>query len=189
MLARLFVVLLALMMAGPAVAADDLLSAYDFTFTSIEGRPLPLSTFEGKVVLVVNTASFCGFTHQYADLQQVWDRYRDRDFVLLGIPSNDFGAQEPGSAEEIKTFCTLNYGIDFPITEKVHVRGDQAHPFYKWAAWHVGSAGTPRWNFHKYLIAADGSLSDWFSTETSPTSREITQAIEAQLARRAALGG
>ena len=104
-------------------------TAYEFEFTAIEGDPLPLSKFKGKVVLVVNTASRCGFTHQYADLQTVWQRYRDRGFVLLGVPSNDFGGQEPGSEAEIKTFCEVNFDVDFPLTEKVRVKGNDAHPF------------------------------------------------------------
>jgi glutathione peroxidase len=115
--------------AGPAVAAvaaDPAVSAYDFEFTAIEGEPLPLSQYRGKVVLLVNTASLCGFTPQYADLQAVWARYRDRGLVVLGVPSNDFGGQEPGSAAEIKQFCEVNYDLDFPLTTKEHVVGDAA---------------------------------------------------------------
>jgi glutathione peroxidase len=169
--------------AGPAVAADPAVSAYDFEFTAIEGEPLPLSQYRGKVVLLVNTASLCGFTPQYADLQAVWARYRDRGLVVLGVPSNDFGGQEPGSAAEIKQFCEVNYDLDFPLTTKEHVVGDAAHPFYRWAATQLGVAAKPRWNIHKYLIGPDGQLADWFSTVTSPTAPKVTQAIEAQLAR------
>jgi glutathione peroxidase len=168
--------------AGPA-AADPAGSAYDFKFTAIEGEPLPLSQYKGKVVLLVNTASLCGFTPQYADLQAVWARYRDRGLVVLGVPSNDFGGQEPGSAAEIKQFCEVNYDLDFPLTTKEHVVGDAAHPFYRWAATQLGFAAKPRWNFHKYLIGPDGQLADWFSTVTAPTSPKVTAAIEAQLAR------
>lgn len=161
----------------PAMAA----TAYDFSFRSIDGAPLPLSSFAGKAVLVVNTASFCGFTPQYTGLQSLWERYRDRGLVVLGVPSDDFGRQEPGSAQEIKDFCEVNYRIDFPLAEKSVVSGDAAHPFYRWAAAELGFAAKPRWNFHKYLIAPDGRLVDWFSSVTAPDSRRLVEAVEAAL--------
>ncbi len=164
-----------------AASAKDDRTAHDFAFTSIDREPLPLSSFEGKVVMVVNTASRCGFTHQYTNLQTVWERYRDRGLVVLGVPSNDFGGQEPGSEAEIKEFCEVNFDVDFPLTEKVRVKGKEAHPFYRWASDELGMAAKPRWNFHKYLIGPDGQLVDWFSTATSPTSQKVTRAIEAQL--------
>ena len=153
-----------------------------FSFTSIEGQPLSLSDYRGKAVLVVNTASRCGFAPQYAGLQGLWEKYRDKGLVVLGVPSNDFGAQEPGSEAEIKSFCEVNFDIDFPMTTKEVVSGDAAHPFYKWAATHFGTLSKPRWNFHKYLVAPDGQLAGWFSTITSPTSDKVVRAIEAQLA-------
>lgn len=156
-------------------------NAHDFAFSSIEGDALPMSVFKGKIVLVVNTASLCGFTRQYEALQSLWSRYRDRGLIVLGVPSNDFGSQEPGTADEISTFCEVNYGIDFPMTDKVQVKGDAAHPFYRWAARQVGFAGKPRWNFHKYLIGPDGRLIDWFSTPTKPTAARVIEAIEALL--------
>ena len=168
---------------GPAMAADPAASAHDFAFTSIEGQPLPLSDFKGKVVLLVNTASRCGFTPQYEGLQAVWERYRDRGLVVLGVPSNDFGGQEPGSEAEIKQFCEVNFSIDFPLTSKEHVVGEAAHPFYRWATAQLGFAARPHWNFHKYLIGPDGQLVDWFATTTKPTASKVTQAIETQLAR------
>lgn len=168
---------------GPAAAADPAASAHDFGFTAIEGGPLPLSQFKGKTVLLVNTASRCGFTPQYEGLQALWERYRDRGFVVIGVPSNDFGGQEPGSEAEIKQFCEVNFDVDFPLTAKEHVVGDAAHPFYRWAAERLGIAARPRWNFHKYLIGPDGQLADWFSTVTDPTAERVTGAIEAQLAR------
>lgn len=174
--------------AGPA-AADPAGSAHDFSFTAIEGGALPLAQYKGKVVLLVNTASQCGFTPQYAGLQEVWDRYRDRGLVVLGVPSNDFGGQEPGSEAEIKEFCEVNFSVDFPLTTKQHVVGAEAHPFYRWAATRFGIAAKPRWNFHKYLIGPDGELADWFSTATKPTSANVTGAIEAQLAKVAQAGG
>ena len=188
MFAQIVSILAALWVVSPAVAEGPATSAHDFSFTAIEGGPLPLSSFEGKAVLVVNTASRCGFTHQYADLQALWERYRDRGLVVLGVPSNDFGGQEPGTETEIKTFCEVNFDVDFPMTAKVHVKGQSAHPFYEWAASAFGPTGTPRWNFHKYLIAPDGRLADWFSTATSPTSEKVARAIEAQLPAAASPG-
>jgi len=189
MIARLLMTLPVLLAGGIAAGEEPSQSAHDFTFTAIEGGPLPLSSFEGKVVLVVNTASLCGFTPQYADLQAIWERYRGRGFVVLGVPSNDFGNQEPGTEDEIKTFCEVNFDIGFPMTSKVRVTGEDAHPFYKWAAGQVGPAGTPRWNFHKYLIGPEGELVGWFSTPTAPTSDKVSGAIEAQLSRAGPAGG
>jgi len=161
-------------------------TAHDFSFRSIDGAPLPLSDFAGKAVLVVNTASLCGFTPQYKGLQALWERYRGQGLVVLGVPSDDFGGQEPGSAQEIKGFCEVNYGLDFPLTEKSVVSGDGAHPFYRWAAAELGFAAKPRWNFHKYLIGPDGRLVDWFSSVTGPDSARLVRAVEAVLPRGAA---
>lgn len=159
------------------------MSAHDFEFTLIDGEALPMRAFAGKAVLVVNTASRCGFTGQYADLQALWQRFRGRGLVVLGVPSNDFGGQEPGSEAEIKEFCEVNFDVDFPLTTKVHVKGAEAHPFYRWAVRTLGAPAKPRWNFHKYLVSPDGRLVDWFSTVTSPTSERVVRAVEAQLPR------
>lgn len=164
-----------------AAMATNIKTAHVFTFRSIEGSPLPLSSYKGKTVLVVNTASRCGFTRQYGDLQTVWTRYRDRGLVVLGVPSNNFGNQEPGTAAEIKNFCEVNFDVDFPIADKVHVKGKKAYPFYRWAAKQLGPKAKPRWNFHKYLIAPNGTLVAWFSTPTSPTSSKVTRTIEKYL--------
>lgn len=172
--------MLAMVPTGSAHASPPP-SGHDFTFTSIDGEPLPLSRFKGKALLIVNTASECGFTGQYAALQTVWERYRDRGFVLLGVPSNDFGGQEPGSEAQIKSFCAVNFNVDFPLTTKQHVKGDDAHPFYRWAGDTLGFIAKPRWNFHKYLVAPDGCLVDWFSSTTSPSSERVTKAIEGVL--------
>src|SRR5665213_3165342 len=118
-------------------------NAYRFDFTSIDGAALPLSAWAGHPVLVVNTASFCGYTPQYSDLEALWRRYRERGLIVLGVPSNDFGQQEPGSAAEIRTFCDTGYAVDFPLTEKVPVVGAGAHPFYRWVAATLGEAGAP----------------------------------------------
>lgn len=175
--------------SSAAIAGDEKTTAYGFSFESIDGKALPLTAFRGKVVMVVNIASFCGFTHQYKNLQKVWDRYRDQGLVVLGVPSNDFGGQEPGSDSEIKQFCELNYGIDFPMTSKVHVKGPKAHPFYKWAAAEMGALAKPRWNFHKYILGREGRLVEWFSTPTKPTSKKVTAAIETHLSRSPTTGG
>lgn len=157
------------------------MSAHDFVFPGIDGTELPMSQFRGQPVLVVNTASQCGFTPQYADLQQLWDGYRPRGLVVLGVPSNDFGEQEPGSSEEIRAFCTANYGITFPLTARQHVIGEQAHPLYRWIGEELGEAGTPRWNFHKYLLGADGELAGAWPSRVDPTGPEITEAVESVL--------
>ncbi len=180
--------LIAVMMSLPSLAsaqAQSATTAHGFGCTSIEGTPLPMETFKGKAVLLVNTASRCGFTHQYGDLQAVWERFRDRGLVVLGVPSNDFGSQEPGTETEIKQFCEVNFDVDFPMTSKVHVSGDDPHPFYRWAVKELGAAAKPRWNFHKYLIAPDGRLVDWFATPISPTSERVMRAIEVHLPKTA----
>lgn len=158
-------------------------TAYDFSFNTIDGELLPLSDYKGKVLLVVNTASFCGFTPQYEALQSLWSDYKDKGLVVLGVPSNDFMNQEPGSADEIKDFCETNFSIDFPMTEKVVVKGEDAHAFYKWVASKEGANISPKWNFHKYLISTDGSVVDWFASTTKPQSKKIISAIEGALSR------
>ena len=177
------------MLWGKRAVAETGRSAYDFAFTAIEGDPLPFDTFRGKPVLVVNTASLCGFTHQYKELQALWDRYKDKGLVVLAVPSNDFGNQEPGQEAEIKEFCEVNFFVDFPMTTKEHVKGKDAHPFYLWAAEELGFAAKPRWNFHKYLVGPDGKLVDWFSTPTSPTADRVVRAVETQLARAGSAEG
>ena len=168
--------------AGELTDADNL-TAHDFEFKAIDGGRLALSQFAGKVILVVNTASRCGFTRQYADLQTIWQKYQAQGLVVLGVPSNDFGGQEPASNAKIKEFCAVNFDIDFPLTEKTVVSGDQAHPFYRWASDELGMLAKPRWNFHKYLIAPDGSIADWFASTTSPSSPKITNAIDQLLSK------
>lgn len=157
------------------------ISAHSFKFESIDGKDVHLSKFKGKVLMVVNTASKCGFVGQYADLQELYDKYKTDGFEIIAVPSNDFGDQEPGTAAEIADFCETNFQITFPLMNKVSVVGDNAHPFYKWAADQVSYFGKPKWNFHKYLIGKDGRLIDWFSTATNPLSGNITSAIEEEL--------
>ena len=157
---------------------SDTDDAYRFEFVSIDGGRLPLEAWRGRPVLIVNTASFCGYTPQYSDLEALWQRYRDHGLVVLGVPSNDFGQQEPGSLAEIKDFCTTQYSVDFLLTEKCRVIGGEAHPFYRWIADTLGEAGTPRWNFHKYLVGHDGQLAGAWPSQVSPADRRITDEIE-----------
>jgi glutathione peroxidase len=152
--------------------------AYQFEFVSLDGDKLPLAAWRGRPVLVVNTASYCGYTPQYRDLQALWARYRERGLVVLGVPSNDFGAQEPGTASEIKQFCDTTYQVDFPLAEKNRVIGSAAHPFYRWVAGLLGEAGAPRWNFHKYLVGPDGRLAGTWPSQVRPTDAAVTAEIE-----------
>ncbi len=157
------------------------MSAHDFEFTSIDGEPLAMSTFAGKAVLLVNTASFCGYTPQYKGLQALWRTYRKRGLVVLGVPSNDFGGQEPRAEAEIKKFCETNFDVDFPMTAKQKVVGSGAHPIYRWIVDQLGEGAAPRWNFHKYLIDPNGQLAATWPTAVKPLSTEVTAAIEALL--------
>jgi glutathione peroxidase len=164
------------------------MKVHDIAFTGIDGKPLPLAAWRGKAILVVNTASECGYTPQYTGLQALWRKYRDRGLVVLGVPSNDFGGQEPGSEAAIKTFCEKNYGVDFPLTAKVATGGAGAHAFYRRIAEEVGEAAPPKWNFHKYLFGADGELVDSYSSSVAPESARLTKDIEAALPWVAAPG-
>jgi glutathione peroxidase len=163
------------------MATDDTESgdAYQFEFAALDGDgKLPLEAWRGQPVLVVNVASYCGYTSQYRDLEALWRRYRDQGLVVLGVPSNDFGQQEPGTAAEIKQFCETNYQVDFPLAAKNRVVGGAAHPFYRWVAAQLGEAGTPRWNFHKYLIGPDGQLAGAWPAQIRPGDAAITGEIE-----------
>jgi glutathione peroxidase len=157
-------------------------NAYQFEFTALAGGKLPLSAWRGQPVLIVNTASYCGYTPQYRDLEALWRRYRDRGLVVLGVPSNDFGRQEPGTAVEIRQFCDTNFQVDFPLTEKIAVLGGNAHPFYRWIAATLGEAGAPRWNFHKYLVGTNGQLVGAWPSQVRPTDAAITNEIDTALA-------
>lgn len=153
-------------------------NAHDFAFTRLSGEELPLKDFAGKAILVVNTASECGYTPQYDELEALWQANKDKGLVVLGVPCNQFGGQEPGSEAEIGAFCRKNYGVTFPMTAKNDVKGKTAHPFYKWAAGEAGLLGKPKWNFHKFLIGRDGAFIDWFSSQTKPTGPKIKKALE-----------
>jgi glutathione peroxidase len=169
----------------PSLEGENM-TAWDFSFTTIDGDPLPLGTFRDQAVLVVNTASFCGLTPQYEGLQALYARYKDSGLQVLGVPSNDFGAQEPGTPEEIKGFCTTRFKVDFPLAGKETVVGAAAHPFYRWVVGQKGPDAAPRWNFHKVLIGRDGAIAGVFGSRTTPQAPELTEAIEAALAAPAA---
>jgi len=184
MLPKFFGLVILFILGSPLVHSFDEISGHHFSFQSIDGDKLHLSSFKGKAVLVVNTASKCGFTKQYAELQQLWTKYKNSGLVVLGVPSNDFGRQEPDSEVVIKEFCSVNFNVNFPLTEKVKIKGNNAHPFFQWAGTEVGIAGKPRWNFHKFLLAPNGKLIDWFSSPTSSISKKVISAIEAILIKR-----
>ncbi|TCH96496.1 glutathione peroxidase [Roseococcus sp. SYP-B2431] len=162
-------------MTGPAMAGGP--DAFGFSFDAIEGGPLPLAQFRGRVLMIVNTASFCGYTPQYAALQRLHDRYEARGLTVIGVPSNDFD-QESTDAGKIREFCDGMFGIAFPITALNHVRGAGAHPFFAWAARQAGPVG---WNFHKYLVRRNGTRVEGFSSRTDPESPQVIQAVEAAL--------
>ena len=163
---------------APAASNGDV---FGFDFTAIEGHPLPLEQFRGRPMLVVNTASFCGFTGQYAELQAVWETYRDQGLVLLGVPSDDFN-QEMDDNAAIREFCEVQFGIDFPMTERVSVRGPNSHPLFAHFRAELGASAGPSWNFFKYLVAPDGRVVEAWSSRTPPSSPAITGAIEQVLA-------
>ncbi len=156
-------------------------TAWDFNLVAIDGAPLPLAKFKGEVVLLVNTASFCGFTPQYEGLQKLHAGYAPRGFTVLGVPSGNFKGQEYGSNSEIAGFCKSKFGIKFPLAEKADVVGDNAIPIYRWAAARLGPRNAPQWNFHKYLIGRDGRLIAAFGSRTDPSDPKLAAAIEAAL--------
>ena len=156
--------------------------AYDFSFKDLDGTEFKLSEYKEKVLIVTNVASYCGFTSQYEDLQTVWEKYEKRGVIVIGVPSNSFN-QEKSTNKEIKNFCEAKFGISFPMTQKVEVKGQNAHPFFKWANDNYGNKAVPKWNFHKIIISKDGKVFDTFSSMTNPTSKKFTKSIEEALNR------
>ena len=150
--------------------------AYDFSFKEINGDDILLKNYKEKIIVVVNVASRCGFTNQYEDLQKISEKYK-KNLIVIGIPTNNF-RQEPGSDKEIKDFCETNFGITFPMTEKVSVIGNNSHPFYKWAKKNYGIGAIPKWNFHKIIIGRDGKVAETFSSITKPSSGKFLKIIE-----------
>jgi glutathione peroxidase len=156
------------------------MSFFDFTANRLDGRPQALSEYRGKVLLVVNTASECGYTPQYAGLAKLHEEYKDKGALVLGFPSNDFGAQEPGTAEQIAEFCDARYRVRFPLFEKVHTKGGQKSAIYGFLS---AKHGEPRWNFHKYVVGRDGEVRAAFSSDVAPESKELRAALDAALAQ------
>ena len=151
---------------------------FDLEIKNINGQELNLKQFKGKTVLLVNVASKCGFTKQYTDLQTLYDQYKVKGLVVIGVPSNQFGGQEPGTNEEIKDFCETNFNITFPMTDKVDVKGKNAHELYQWAKINFGKSTIPKWNFHKILINKDGKVQQAYNSFVSPLSKKIVKEIE-----------
>ena len=151
---------------------------FDLSINGLNNETINLSDLRGKTILLVNVASKCGFTKQYTGLQTLYDKYKDKGLLVIGVPSNQFGGQEPGSNKEIKDFCDTNFNITFPITDKVDVKGKNAHTIYKWAKENHGNSTIPKWNFHKILINKEGKIQDTFSSFTTPLSDKITKQIE-----------
>jgi glutathione peroxidase len=169
--------------AGPAAtrsalaqAAVSRITAYAFSFPALAGGDIRLAEYAGRPLLVVNTASLCGYTPQYAGLQQLWTEFHDRGLTIIGVPANDFGGQEPGGASEIANTAQHHYGVTFPIAAKTVVMGPNAHPFYKWAA-DIRPKDVPRWNFHKYLIGRDGYIAEIFPESVDPLDTRVKTAI------------
>ena len=154
--------------------------AHEFQFKGIDGESIELNQYKDKVIVVVNVASRCGFTNQYNDLQQLWSNYKEKDLVVIGVPTNDF-KQEPGSNSDIKNFCETNFNISFPMTEKTNVIGKNSHPFFKWAKDNYGRAAIPKWNFHKIVIGKDGKVADTFASITKTSSTKFVNFIEEQI--------
>ena len=153
---------------------------HDFNIESISGETINLSDYKSKVVLLVNTASKCGFTPQYSGLQKIYEKYKDDGLVVFGVPTNDFN-QELSKDSDVKEFCEIRFGVEFPMSSIQPIRGENAHPIYKWIKSNVSVIGQPRWNFHKYLIGKDGKIINWFSSMTSPTSEGLVNQIETAL--------
>ena len=158
--------------------ADNSKTLFDLKIDTIDGDELFLSNFKGNTILIVNVASKCGFTSQYNELQNLYELYSEKGLIVLGIPSNQFGGQEPETENKIKDFCKTNFNITFPMTSKYDVKGNNAHPIYRWAKETYGKSAVPKWNFHKILINKEGKVEDTFASFTKPTSKKIKKKIE-----------
>jgi len=170
-----------LLLCAPMLAASDR-TIYDFTLTSIDGQPAPLSAHKGKVIMLVNVASRCGYTPQYSALESIYEKYKDRGFVIIGVPANNFGGQEPGTNQEIKTFCTRKYDVKFPMMAKQSVKGADETPLYRLLTESKPPVGGEvQWNFTKFLFNRDGRPIARFEPEVTPDSKEVTAAIEKAL--------
>ena len=177
----LFVLSLTLIFFNNMTLANYKKIFFDLNIEDINGNNIELSEFKNKAVLLVNVASNCGFTKQYSDLQKLWEEYQNKGLIVIGVPSNQFGGQEPGNNKEIKTFCEVNFNVNFPMTKKVDVKGENAHQIYQWAEENFGKSAVPKWNFHKILIGKDGNVKETYSSFTKPTAKKITKEIEEML--------
>ena len=175
---KFLIIVLSMFFSTKSMSSDK--SFHDFSIESISGGDIKLADYKNKVVLLVNTASQCGFTPQYAGLQKIYDRYKDDGLVVLGVPSDDF-KQELSSDDDVKKFCEIRYGVNFPLTSIQKIKGESAHPLYKWISGNTSVIGQPRWNFHKYLISKEGQILNWFSSMTSPTSEGLLNQVEQAL--------
>jgi len=175
----LLIILITIMFSfSNKVSAKYEKTIYDFEIESITGEKINFSKYKNKPILLVNVASKCGFTKQYEDLQNLWEKYQDKGLIVIGLPSNQFGDQEPGSNSEIKNFCEINFNINFPMTTKIDVKGENIDPIYKWALKNYGKKAAPKWNFYKILINKDGKIEQTYSSITNPMSKKITNEIE-----------
>ena len=181
MLKKIIILLFMIFFFGKPTLAKYEKLAYEFKFNDIDGSELNLSDYKNKVIIIINVASKCGFTKQYEDMQNIWEKYENKGVVIIGVPSNDFGNQEPGNNKEIKNFCEAKFGISFMLTEKVSVKGDKAHAFYKWAEKNHGKSAIPKWNFHKIIIGKNGKVNDVFTSITNPSSKKFIKSIEKAL--------
>ena len=162
---------------GVLMATNVHANVYKFSFNSIDGKKINLKDFKGKPILIVNTASLCGFTYQYNDIEALHKKYKQDGLIVIGIPSNDFGNQELSSNQKVKEFCSVNFNVSFLLTEITSIKGDKSHPFFKWIKREAGYLALPKWNFYKYLINREGFLFKWYASTTNPNSNKINKDI------------
>ena len=174
---KLFIILIMIFFPKDKVLANYEKIFFDFKINSISGEQIDFKDYKNKVVLVVNTASYCGFTNQYNDLQLLWEKYKSEGLIVLGVPSNSFN-QEKKEDSDVKEFCEVNFNIDFPMSSITEVKGKNSHEIFKWAEKNYGKSAVPKWNFHKILINKEGKIEDTFASFTKPMSKKITRAIE-----------
>ena len=167
-----------LLMIGVSIINQVNANVYEFSFTSIDGKIIKLSDFKGKPIVIINTASLCGFTNQYSDIEKLFKNYADKDLTIIAVPSNDFGNQELSSNKEVKEFCAINFNTSFLLTEITNIKGHNGHPFFNWVKKEAGFLAFPKWNFYKYLINREGELVSWYASITKPTDTKVIKIIE-----------
>ena len=163
---------------GVCMTSNVRANVYQFIFNSIDGKEINLNDFKGKPIFIVNTASLCGFTYQYKDIEALHQKYKKSGLIIIGIPSNDFGNQELSSNEKVKKFCTINFDVSFILTEITDIKGKKGHPFFKWVKEEAGFLAFPKWNFYKYLINKEGILVRWYASTTRPNSKKVTTDLD-----------